>query len=67
MAIEVLADLLPRFIMEAKSQDEILYLAATLMQLVVGIQSNFRKNGQPTLGVIRTLVLYELVVLLMHE
>ena len=36
MAIEVLADLLPIFIMEAKSQDEILYPPATLSKQVIG-------------------------------
>lgn len=36
MAIEVLADLLPIFIMEAKSRDEILYPQATLSKQVIG-------------------------------
>jgi len=69
MAIEVLADLLPRFVMEACRQDETTYPLATLMQLVAGIQRHFRENGQPSLAifVIRTLALHRLVALLKHE
>ena len=51
MAIEVLVDLLPRFVMEACCQDETPYPLATLMQLVAGIQHHFRKNGQPSLAI----------------
>ena len=51
MAIEVLADLLPRFVMEARRQDETPYPPATLMQLVAGIQRHFRENGQPSLAI----------------
>jgi len=51
MAIEVLADLLPRFVTEARHQDETPYPPATLMQLVAGIQRRFRENGQPSLAI----------------
>jgi len=52
MAIEVLADLLPRFVMEACRQDEAPYPPATLMQLVAGIQRHFCENGHPSLAII---------------
>ena len=64
MAIEVLANLLARFVMQARRQDETPYPPATLMQLDAGIQRHFRENGQPSLAilVIRTLALHGLVV-----
>ena len=37
--------------MEARCQDETPYPPATLMQLVAGIQHNFREKGQPSLAI----------------
>ena len=51
LSIDMLADLLPRFVMEARRQDETPYPPATLMQIVAGIQRHFRENGQPSLSV----------------
>lgn len=51
MSSDMLADLLPRFVMEARHHDETPYPPATLMQIVVGIQCYFRENGQSSLAV----------------
>ncbi len=51
LSSDMLADLLRRFVMEARRQDETPYPPATLMQIVAGIQRYFRENGQPSLTV----------------
>ena len=69
MTIEVLADLLLRFVMEAHCQNETPYPPATLMQLLAGIQRHFARTASQALPllVIRTLALHRLVVLLMRK
>ena len=45
-----LAELLPRFIMEARRQDQNPYPPRTVMQFVSGIQRHFRENSLPGLS-----------------
>ena len=45
-----LAELLPRFIMEARRQDQNPYPPRTVMQLVAGIQRSFRETGLSIFG-----------------
>ena len=46
-----LAELLPRFIMEARRQDQNPYPPRTVMQLVAGIQRSFRETSLPGLSI----------------
>ncbi len=51
LELDVLADLLPRFVMEARRQDKTPYPPNTLMMLVAGIQRYLRENGKPEVSI----------------
>ena len=52
LGVDKLADLLPRFIMEARRQDKSPYPPNTLVMLIAGIQRYLRENGNPSLSIL---------------
>ena len=52
LSIQVLQDLLPKFVLETRRQDSTPYPPNMLVQLVAGIQRHLRESGRPRMSIL---------------
>ena len=52
LSIQVLQDLLPKFVLETRRQDSTPYPPNTLVQLVAGLQRHLRESGRPGMSIL---------------